>query len=137
MEILVSLWQILVNLGVVVVGIIALGLHWFALLAWLAWWLFGVNWRKVWPVLSGGGWVPLVLLMVIAAAGWAALQPVPCPCLGFATVPPFWWQLGGVSLLVAVTLFCGWLQGQLGWTPAEVSFEPPADTTPQAAHAHH
>jgi len=34
------------------------------------------------------------------------------------------WQLGGVGLLVAVTLLCGWLQGVFGWTPAEINLEP-------------
>lgn len=134
MDILQSIWQILVNLGALAVGILSLGVHWFALVAWLAWWLLGVNWRKVWPVLSGGGWVPLLLLVVLAAAGWAALQPVPCNCLGFVIVPPFWWHLGGVSLLMSATLFCGWLQGQFHWAPAEINLDPPATT---AAHAHH
>jgi hypothetical protein len=35
-------------------------------------------------------------------------------------------------VLALVALFCGWLQDQLGWTPEEVSFEPPA-----AEHGHH
>ena len=30
-----------------------------------------------------------------------------------------------LKLLAALTLLCGWLQGLLGWTPAEVNLEPP------------
>ncbi|MBM4070938.1 MAG: hypothetical protein FJ271_18610 [Planctomycetes bacterium] len=134
MEILQSFWQILVNLGALAVGIVTLGIHWFALVAWLAWWLFGVNWRKVWPVLAGGGWVPLVLLIVLGAAAWSALQPVPPEAARVANVPSFWWRLGGVSLLAGVTLLCGWLQDQFQWTPQEINLDPP---TAPATHAHH
>lgn len=133
MEIFQSLWQILVNLGALAVGIVTLGIHWFALVAWLAWWLFGVNWRKVWPVLSGGGWVPFVLLIILGAAAWAALQPVPCSCL--KDVPPFWSHLGAVGLLAGITLLCGWLQGLLQWAPADINLDPP--TAPAHAHGHH
>jgi hypothetical protein len=50
------------------------------------------------------------------------------------TIPNFWWQLGGVGLLVGTALFCGWLQGVLGWTPEEIDLEPPVHA---AAHGHH
>ena len=44
---------------------------------WSAWWLFAVNWRKAWPMLAEGGWVPVVLLMIVASFAWAtqSLQP--------------------------------------------------------------
>jgi len=98
---------------------------------WCAWWLGGVNWQKTWPVLAKGAWAPVVLLMLITATVWSRIAPEPCNCLGFLVVPNFLWQLGAVSGLVALALFCGWLQGQLGWTPAEISLEPPP-----VAHGH-
>ena len=49
----------------------------------------------------------------------------------------FWWQLGEVSLLAAVTLLCGWLQGVFGWTPAEISLEPPAPDADVHGYTHH
>jgi hypothetical protein len=109
------------------------------LVAWVAWWLWAVNWKKAWPVLAAGGWVPLVLLMVVAALAWSRLAPSDCSCLGFVSVANFWWQLGEIGLFVAVALFCGWLQGHYGWTPAEVDLEPPAheEHGHGSAHGHH
>jgi hypothetical protein len=101
---------------------------------WCVWWLWGVNWKNAWPVLARGAWVPVILLMFMAALVWSRLAPSPCTCLRLVTIPNFWWQLGSVSALVAVSLLCGWLQGKLGWAPEEVSFEPPP---PAPEHGHH
>ncbi len=106
---------------------------------WCAWWLGGVNWKKAWPMLAAGGWAPVVLLIVIATLVWSRLSPGGCDCLG-VVIPNVWWQLGGVCGLAAVALFCGWLQGFFGWTPSEISLEPPADHDDHAhgpAPAHH
>jgi hypothetical protein len=107
---------------------------------WCVWWLWGVDWKKAWPVLAAGGWAPVVLLMAVATLVWSRLSPGGCNCLGGLTIPNVWWQLGSVCGLVAVALFCGWLQGYFGWTPHEISLEPPADHGHEAAHdchAHH
>jgi hypothetical protein len=101
---------------------------------WCAWWLWCVNWRKAWPVLAHGGWVPVVLLMYTSALAWSQVSPGPCNCLPFLTIPNFWWQLGSVTTLTLIALLCGWLQGKLGWTPAEVHFEPPAHGHGHGAH---
>lgn len=101
-------------------------LTWSLLIAWLAWWLLGVNWHKVWPVLTRGAWVPVVFLTLAAALAWSQIESGPCTCLGLVTVPGFWWQLGGMCLVLGLTLFCGWLQGALGWRPTEINLEPPA-----------
>ncbi len=136
-----SLWQTLGQLVVVlsqlVAQLAALAVHWILLIVWIAWWLRAVNWRRAWPVLGSGGWAPLVLLMLMTALAWSRLQPAPCDCLGFVTIPNFWWQLGYVSMLVAVALFCGWLQGVLGWAPPEISLEPPPVHHDGHAHAAH
>ena len=125
-----TLWQVLLSL-LVLLGDLA----WFLLrvspvLAWLAWALWGIDWRKTWPVLARGGWVPLVLLVVLIALVWSQLLPQQGPA-----APNFWWRLGAVSLLAAATLFCGWLQGVFGWTPAEVELEPP-DAPAGHEHGH-
>lgn len=109
---------------------------WLLLIPWIAWWLWGVNWKNAWAVLSEGAWLPVLLIMIVSALVWSALAPSDCAVLGVARVPNFWWQLGGVSLLAALTLFCGWLQGVFGWAPAEVDLEPPAAATDHA-HGHH
>jgi hypothetical protein len=109
--------------------------HWLLLIPWFAWWLWGVNWQRAWAVLAEGAWLPVLLLMIVSALAWSQLAPSTCTCLPFVAVPNFWWQLGAVSLLVAITLLCGWLQGVFGWTPAEVSLEPPEE--PVGEHGHH
>ena len=112
-------------------------LAWGLLIVWLAWWLWGVNWKKAWPVLAQGAWLPALLVLVATALAWSQIYPSECTCLGFVTVPNFWWQLGEASLLAAVTLLCGWLQGVLGWTPAEISLVPPAPDADVHGYAHH
>jgi hypothetical protein len=132
-DILQSLQQLLEVLAKLGGELAQFVLGWALLLFWLAWWLWGVNWQKVWPVLARGAWLPALLVIVAAALAWSQIYPSESTCLGIVTVPNFWWQLGDVGLLAALTLLCGWLQGVFGWTPAEISLEPP----PSAAHEHH
>jgi hypothetical protein len=91
-----------------------------------AWSLWAVDWRKAWPVLAAGGWLPLVLIGFMAAYVWARVWPTNALVLGLVVVPNFLWQLGSVAILIGVVLFCGWLQTRSGWGPPEISFEPPA-----------
>jgi hypothetical protein len=130
-----TLWQLVQVLLQLSQQVVELALQWSLLVVWIAWWLCGVNWSKVWPVLARGAWAPVVLLMVTGALVWSSIAPGPCTCLPDIIVPNFWWQLGAVGLLAAVTLFCGWLQGVFGWQPAEISLEPPVTTVP--LHDHH
>src|SRR5262245_32721081 len=92
---------------------------------WCAWWLCCVNWARVWPVLSRGGWIGVVLLMFIIALPWSRFTL------------NFWGTFGHVGAWAALALFCGWLQGQLGWTPPEMSFAPPAHHDHGHGHGHH
>jgi hypothetical protein len=136
-EILQTLEQLVVLLGKLLSELLQFALAWSLLLAWLAWWLWGVNWKKAWPVLAQGAWVPALLLLVVSALVWSQLAPSACSCLGFVTVPNFWWQLGAVGLLTAVTLLCGWLQGVFHWAPADVNLDPPAAVAHGDGHGHH
>ncbi|HEX4589410.1 MAG TPA: hypothetical protein VH120_05745, partial [Gemmataceae bacterium] len=79
------------------------------LVAFVAWCLWGVDWRRAWPILAVGAWIPVALLVVTAALVWSRLAP--------REVANFWRHLGVVGLLAALALFCGWLQGVLGWAP--------------------
>ncbi len=103
---------------------------------WMAFWLWAVNWKKTWKVLAEGGWAPVLLLMYLSALVWSRIAPSECTCLGFVTLPNFWWQMGSVSALAAVALFSGWLQGVIHFTPLEVNFEPPAHEHGHDAHGH-
>ncbi len=103
------------------------------LLVWLAVALFGINWKRAWPVLAEGAWAPVVLLTFLAALVWSSLAPAPFTGLGFMTIPNFWAKLIAVWMIVAATCFCGWLQGVLHYSPPEISVEPPAH---EHAHDH-
>jgi hypothetical protein len=127
--ILETLLHLIADLGTLLWALLALAWSQILLILWVVWWLLGVNWKRGWEYLAQGAWAPLALLVVLAALTWSRMAPASCDCLGFVTVPNFWWQLGYVGMLVALALFCGWLQGVLHWTPAEVNLEPPA-------HAH-
>jgi hypothetical protein len=115
--------QLLVILSRILEKLIQDALGWSLVIAWLAWCLFGINWKKAWGVLAQGAWAPLVLAMVLIALAWCQMTPA---------APQFGWKLLQVSVVVAASLFCGWVQGYFGWQPAEISLEPPA----QAANAH-
>jgi hypothetical protein len=108
-----------------------------AVLLWMAYWLWAVDWKKLWPVLARGSWVPCVLLGLIAATAWSRFTPGPCRCLGVLTIPNFWAQLGSIATLMALALFSGWLQGQFHYSPPEIRIEPPAAHGHAHGHGHH
>lgn len=136
MELLNTFWQLIVNLFTLGKDIVLLAGPYALLITWIAWWLFAVNWKKAWPVLRDGSWVPVVLLMLVSALVWSRIAPSRCDCLGFVSLPNFWWQLGEVTLIVAIALVCGWLQIYFNWSPPEISVEPPHGHGEEHGHGH-
>lgn len=114
-ELAQSLIQLVIVLGNVLFDLLQLALANALLIGWVAWWLWAVNWSKLWPTLAKGAWVPAVLLMIIAALTWTGIA---------SDGHGFFWHFGAVSVLAALTLFCGWLQTYFGWTPPEIRLEP-------------
>jgi hypothetical protein len=128
-----ELWTHLVDLFWTLFQLVVL-LLWFALLGapiilWVAWWLWAVDWPKFWPTLAEGAWAVLVLLALVVAMALTFLIPGSQTVAG-VDVPSPWWQLGAVSVAVAVMFLCGWLQGVLGWYPPE------PQPGPAAGHGH-
>ena len=108
------------------------------LVLFVAWWLWGVDWRTGWPVLATGGWMPLVLVGIMAALVWSRISPSTAILFGFVAIPNLLWQLSTVGLLIGLILFCGWLQTRYGWYPPAISFEPPPPShDPHASHDAH
>lgn len=128
--------QIATDVGRILSPLLQLVVHWLLLIVWLAWWLWCVNWRRVWPVLAEGAWAPVVLLIVIASLGWSQIAPRPLTIPGVGTLPNFWWQLSAVASLAGLTLFCGWLQGVFGWAPEEQAAAPAEAHGHRHDHAH-
>jgi len=106
----------------------------FLLLAWVGWWLCAVNWVKAWDWLAQGAWMGVVLLVVLGAIVWSQIAPSELS-LGIGHIANFWWQLGATTLLACLALFCGWLQGVLGWLPDEVPIYPEGATADDT-HGH-
>jgi hypothetical protein len=126
------------TLVLLVTQLASLGFHWLLWIVWAAWCLGGINWKKTRHVLAIGGWAPALLLVLLSAIVWSRLDARSCDCLGFVTLPNFWWQLGYVSMLAAIAMFCGWLQSVLHWTPHEIHLDPPAHGHDHGhGHAHH
>jgi hypothetical protein len=132
-ELLQILGELIIVLRQLLVQLLYLGLQNSLLLMWLAWALLGINWKRMWPVLKEGAWVPVVLLTIMVALVWANLVPGSFEIPGIVTIPNFWSKLAAVWLVVGVTCFLGWLQGVLNWMPPEINLEPPAP----ADHGHH
>jgi hypothetical protein len=124
-DFLSHLWTFLAVLGYALLPWLPGGL-------WCAWWLWCVNWKRAFPVLARGGWVVAVLMVFVSALAWSSIFPS-----RYSGVPNFWWQLVACATLALLALLCGWLQGWLGWTPEEVSFDPPADAGDHGHAAHH
>jgi len=133
MEIWHTFVELVLLLGRLVIEILQLGARHGLVLFVLAWCVFAINWRKMWPTLAAGAWMPLALLLVVSALVWASILPSECHCLPLVVVPNFWWQLGAVGLMAAIVLFCGWVQGYFGWHPPEISVEPAGG---HGAHGH-
>src|SRR6202008_3545525 len=98
-------WSLLLQLfsilGQLLAPLIQSAVSWLLLLVWLAWWLWAVNWKKVWPVLAQGGWLVVVLLMIIAALPWSEIAPDSGYLFGGLVVSSaFWRHLIVVAILV-------------------------------------
>jgi hypothetical protein len=131
-----ALEQLILALGQLLGVLGGLLLQWWLVLLWIAWWLWGVNWQKAWPVLARGAWAPLVLVVMLVALVWSQIAPGSSNFLGLVSLPNFWWQLTATGLLAATALFCGWLQGVMNWTPEDVPVDPPAPVEHAHGHGH-
>jgi hypothetical protein len=97
---------------------------------WIAWWLWCVDWRKLWPTLGSGAWAPAVLLVAMGGVVWGRLDPRDLTWPGFY-VPSMAWHVLAAICLGCLAMICGWLQGVFGWVPPEFPVHPPA-----LAHGH-
>jgi hypothetical protein len=104
---------------------------------WFIFCLRAINWKRMAPTLKEGGWVPVVLLVVLIALVWSQAAPQVVVPFDGVHLPNFWWQLGAVALIGCVGLFAGWLQLHYSWTPAEIAIEPPAHAHEHHGHGHH
>lgn len=132
-----TLWQLLQVGGTLIVDLLRLAMGWSLVLVWLAWALWGIDWRKLWPTLAQGAWAPVVLLALVGSMVWAFVDPTPLTLTG-ATLSSYWGHVIGMALLLGATAFCGWLQLFMGWHPPEIDLEPgPAHDPHGHGHEQH
>lgn len=134
-QLLVSLVDVLVAVWGLLLALLAVVVPWTPLIAWLAYWLFAVNWTKLWPVLARGGWIGVVLLGLVMTLVWGMVAP---PASGShfllgLTLSNFVGKFVYVTSLLVMMLLCGSVQlsGACGdW----IDFSEPAE--PEDAHQH-
>ncbi len=127
-----AVWNLLITL-------LALATPWLGLAAWIAFWLFAVNWVTLRRVLLQGGWTGLVLIALAAVLVWGVISP---PVGGShyllgLTVSNFGGKTVYVTALVCLMLFCGSVQ-LAGFTPRSLSYVgyQPAPVEDDHGHGH-
>ena len=75
MEILTALLDLLLALGALCLAVGSSLLPWIPLLAWIAFWMLAVDWRRLRVVQLSGGILGLVLLGLVAVLVWAVIAP--------------------------------------------------------------
>lgn len=121
----------------VLLAILALLVPWTPLIAWIAFWLFAVNWEKLYKVMVKGGWVGVVLIGLVMILVWGVVAP---PAGGNhqlfgLSVTNFVGKAVYVTTLLVIMSLCGSVQltgacGSLARFPA-----PKADDC-HASHVH-
>lgn len=108
------------------------------LVAWVAFWLFAVNWRKLSTVLRQGGWTGVALIGFVTILVWGLIAPPPDGAhhiLGL-TLSNYYGKLVYVTTLVCIMLLCGSVQLS-GALDCCVTFaEAPADDHGHSNHGH-
>ncbi len=104
LNLLDSLWELLLVSGS--------GIYpYLPLLAWIAFWLFAVNWEKLHQVFWSGGWVGIALLVISAVFVWGVVAPPETThnILGLE-VSNFIGKFLKVGALVVIAFLCGTVQ---------------------------
>lgn len=105
LDLLAAVWAVLAQLGGVIIP-------WLPLVAWCAFWLFAVNWRKMHVTLARGGWVPVILIGLVAILIWGLIAPPPGGMHDFGQpVTNYVGKAVYVTGLFCIMLICGSVQG--------------------------
>jgi hypothetical protein len=100
-----AVWQL-------VISILLLILPWTPLIAWLAFWLFAVNWVKLRAVMVQGGWIGVVAIGFLMILIWGVIDP---PASGAhyllgLTLSNFVGKTVYVTALLTIMFLCGSVQ---------------------------
>lgn len=87
-------------------------LPWWPLIAWIAFWMFAVNWVKLREFLLAGGWIGVLLIACMMVLVWGVVAP---PADGAhhllgLNVSNFVGKFMYVTALLVIMLLCGSVQ---------------------------
>lgn len=133
-----SLVQLVTAVWGVLVAMVMLVLPWSPLIAWIAFWLFAVNWGKFRAVLLQGAWVGVVLLGLVTVLVWGTVAP---PADGShymfgLTLTNYVGKTVYVTTLFCMMFLCGSVQ-LAGFCPGCCRFEEDDEPADDHAHAAH
>lgn len=105
LQLVTALWQLVVALFFVITP-------WTPLIAYLAFWLFAVDWNKLRLVLVKGGWIGLLLIVFVTTLVWGLIAP---PAGGYHNLlglqlSNFAGKFAYVAALTVMMLLCGSVQ---------------------------
>ncbi|GIX03858.1 MAG: hypothetical protein KatS3mg113_0864 [Planctomycetaceae bacterium] len=111
-EVLTNLWLVIWSLSQLVLSLLFLMLPWSPLLAWVAFWLFAVNWVKLREILLQGGIIAVFLIALMTILVWGLVSP---PVSGShyivgLTVGNFVGKTVYVTSLLVIMFLCGSVQ---------------------------
>jgi hypothetical protein len=131
-QLIAVLWDLVTIVGRLTVPYLPLA-------AWIVFWLFAVNWAKLWPVLRwrSGGWVGLVLIGLLAVLVWGTVSPPEAGTHSFLglNVSNYVGKTAYVTMLICIMLLCGSIQlsGLLG-DCCRIAEEPDAEPDVHVLH---
>ncbi len=127
MEVLQSIWNVVVAVAQLLVELVQFIAPWTPLLAWIAFWLLAVNWRVLTPIIAKGGWVGVLLTMFMTILVWGLIaEPVDgVHHLYGLRVSNFYGKGIYVTSLFTIAALCGTVQNS-GSCGRLCSFEEPA-----------
>lgn len=112
MQLLEALWNVITSVAGLVAALATTIAPWWPLIAWIAFWLLAVNWQKLYPTISSGGWIGLLLLWFTMILVWGAVAPPPDGyhhILGLH-VSNFFGKMIYVTGLYVIMAICGTVQ---------------------------
>lgn len=105
-NLLIAGWEVLIT-------VLALVLPWSPLIAWIAFWLFAVNWEKLYPVLARGGLIAVMLIGLTMILVWGLIAPPESGAhriLGLNVTNSFVGKTFYVAMLLSIMGLCGAVQ---------------------------
>lgn len=136
MELLIALWNVVIALWGLLAATVQVLLPWLPLIAWVAFWLGAVNWKKLSPILlERGGIVGVALIALMAILVWGTVAP---PAGGVhyiagLTLSNFVGKTVYVTTLAVIAFLCGSVQVS-GCCDFLFKFQ---ESEPAAEHAPH